>query len=198
MRTRTTYTAGLCLNLNEMMNDHTKIMGCTLKVDLEYPDDLHDLHSDYPFAPESVNVNGVEKLIPNLNNKTNYVVSYMLLQECIKHGLVLTKIHRGIKYRESTFLKKYIDTNTASRMVAKNEFEKDFFKLMNNAVFGKTMEDVRNRSTVRIVNGQETKELERLTSKPNYKSSYIYENSDLVSVRMGKTTVCLNKPKYLG
>ena len=138
--------------LDEMTNDHAKIKGCTLEVDLEYPDDLHDLHSDYPFAPESVTVNGVEKLVSNLNNKTKYVVSYLLLQEYIKHGLVLAKIHRGIKFSESTFLKKYIDTNTSSRTVAKNEFEKDFFKLMNNAVFGKTMEDVRNRSTVRIVN----------------------------------------------
>ena len=163
--------------LNEMMNDHAKIKGCTLEVDLEYPDDLHDLHSDYPFAPESVTVNGVEKLVLNLNNKTNYVASYLLLQECIKHGLVLAKIHQGIKFSESTFLKKYIDTNTASRTVAKNEFEKDFFKLMNNSVFGKTMEDVRNRSTVQIVNGRETKELERLTLRPNYKSSYIYEKS---------------------
>ena len=90
---------------DEMMSDHTKIMGCTLEVDLEYPDDLHDLRSDYPFAPESVTVNGVEKLVPNLNNKTKYVVSYLLLQECIKHGLVLTNIHRGIKFSESTFLK---------------------------------------------------------------------------------------------
>ena len=156
--------------IDEMMSDQAKIKGCTLEVDLENPDDLHDLYSDYPFAPESVAVNGVEKLVPNLNNKTKYVVGYLLLQESIK--LVLTKIHRGIKYSESTFLKKYIDTNTASRTVAKNEFEKDFFKLMNNAVFGKTMEDVRNRSTVCIVNGQETKELEKLTSRPNYKSSY--------------------------
>ena len=99
--------------LDEMTNDHAKIKGCTLEVDLEYPDDLHDLHNDYPFAPEFVTVNGVEKLVPNLNNKTKYVVSYLFLQECIKH--VPTKIHQGMKFSESTFLKKYIDTNTASR-----------------------------------------------------------------------------------
>ena len=184
--------------IEEMMNDHAKIKGCTLEVDLEYPEHLHDLHSDYPLAPESVTVNRVDKLIPNLNNKTKYVASHRLLQERLKQGLVITKIHRGIKYEESTFLKKYVDSNTASRTVAKNAFEKDFFKFMSNSVFGKTMEDVRNRSTVRIVNGRETKELERLTSKPNYKSSFIFENSELVSLRLGKSRVCLNKPKYLG
>ena len=184
--------------IEEMMNDHAKIKGCTLEVDLEYPENLHDLHSDYPFAPESVTVNGVEKLVPNLNNKTEFVASHYLLRSCLKNGLIITKIHRGIKYRESTFLKKYIDTNTASRTVAKNEFEKHFYKLMNNSVFGKTMEDVRNRSSLQVVNGRETKDLIRLTSKPNYKSSFIYEDSDLVSRRMGKTTVQLNKPKDLG
>ena len=154
--------------VKDMQDDHAKIKGCTLEVDLEYPEHLHDLHSDYPFAPESVTVNRVEKLIPNLRNKTKYVASHRLLQKCLKRGLIITKIHRGIKYVESTFLKKCVDSNTASRTIAKNAFEKDFFKLMNNSVFGKTMEDVRNRSTVRIINRRETKELERLTSKPNY------------------------------
>ena len=112
----------------------------------------------------------------------------------------VTKIHRGIRYSssESMFLKKYIASNTESRKVAKNEFEKDFFKLMNNSVFGKTMENVRDRSKIRIVNGQETEKLERLIAKPNYRGAFVFENSGLVSVSMEESTVTLNKPIYLG
>ena len=169
--------------LNEMMTDHNKIQGCTLEVDLEYPTELHDLHNDYPLAPESIVVNRVEKLILNLNNKTKYVLHHRSLKECLERGLMLRKIHRGIKYEESTFLKNYIDSNTASRTAAKNDFEKDFFKLMNNSVFGKTMENVRKRCSVQVVNEQETKKLEKLIAKPNYKSSFTFENSNLVSIR---------------
>ena len=117
----------------EMTTDHSKIQKCTLEVDLEYPSHLHDLHNDYPLAPESIVVNKVEKLIPNLNDKINYVVHHSMLQQCLKRGLILKKIHRGIKYEESTFLKTYIDSNTVSRTAAKSDFEKDFFKLMNNS-----------------------------------------------------------------
>ena len=184
--------------LEELLDDPTKIKGCTLEVDLVYPTDLHDLHNDYPLAPESIVVNRVPKLIPNLNDKTNYVVHHRMLQQCLKQGLVLKKIHRGIKYRESTFLKAYIDSNTASRTAAKSDFEKDFFKLMNNSVFGKTMENVRKRCSVEIVNNSDKKKFERLIAKPNYKSSFIFENSNLASVSMGKTTVKFNKPVYLG
>ena len=116
----------------------------------------------------------------------------------LKYGLKLTKIHRGIKYRESKFLERYNISNAESRKVAKNEFEKDFYKLMNNIAFGKTMENVRNRSKIKIVNGLETKTLECLVAKPYYRGSYIFENSELVSVRMGESTVMLNKPIYLG
>ena len=82
--------------------------------------------------------------------------------------------------------------------LARNEFEKDFFKLMNNSGFGKTMENVRDRSKIRIVNGQETEKLERLIAKPNYRGAFVFEDSGLVSVSMGESTVTLNKPIYLG
>ena len=95
-------------------------------------------------------------------------------------------------------MEKYIASNTESPKVAKNEFEKDFFKLMNNSVFGKTMENVRNRSKIKIGNGQETERLERLIAKPYYRGAFIFEGSELVSVSMGESTVVLNKPIYLG
>ena len=159
------YTSALCKPLplrgfgwltpeeiNEMMKDHSEIRSCTLKVDLEYPKELHDLHNDYPLAVESVTVNGVEKLIPNLNDKEKYVVHHEALRCYLKYGMKLTKIHSGISYEERDYMKKFIEINTEARKVAKNEFEKDFDKLMSNSVFGKTMENVRDRAKIEIVN----------------------------------------------
>ena len=169
---------------------------CILEVDLEYPENLHDLHNDYPFCPERVECkNGVEKLIPNLRNKTKYVIHYKNLIQCLKAGLKLKKIHRGIKFIESEWMKPYIEMNTNLRTKAKNNFEKDFFKLMNNSVFGKTMENIRNRVNVKLVNTQER--LKKLSAKPNYKSCKIF-NENLISVHMKKTSLTMNKPVYLG
>ena len=122
---------------------------CILKVDLEYPKSLHDLHSDYPLAPEQIEVNKVLKLIPNLGDKKKYILHFENLKQYLTLGLKLTDIHRGIRFEESPWLKKYIALNTELRAKAKNEFEKDFFKLMNNSVFGKTMENIRNRVDIK-------------------------------------------------
>ena len=169
---------------------------CILEVDLEYPEELHDLHNDYPLCPERVECDkGVKKLIPNLRNKNNYVVHYKTLMQCLRLGMNLKKIHRGIKFIEDDFLKPYIDKNTNLRTQAKNNFEKDFFKLMNNAVFGKTMENIRNRVNVKLVNTGE--QFKKLTAKPNYESRKIF-NENLVSVHMKKTSLTMNKPVYLG
>ena len=118
--------------------------GCILEVDLEYPKELHDLHNYYQVAPERLTVNKVEKLIPNLNDKTNYVIHSKNLELFESLGLKITKIHRGIKFEESPWLwlKPYKELNTNVRTQAKNEFEKNFFKLLNNSPFGKTMENI--------------------------------------------------------
>ena len=169
---------------------------CILEVDLEYPENLHDLHNDYPFCPEKVKCkNRVEKLIPNLRDKTKYIIHYKNLIQCLRAGMKLKKIHRGIKFVESEWLKPYIDKNTNLRAKAKNNFEKDFFKLMNNSVFGKTMENIRNRVDVKLVNTKE--KLRKLVAKPNFKGRKIF-NENLVSVHMKKTSLTMNKPIYLG
>ena len=171
-------------------------MPCILEVDLEYPEELHDLHNDYPLAPERIECkNGVKKLIPNLWDKNNYVVHYKTLMQYLSLGMKLKKIHRGIKFIESDFLKPYIDKNTNLRTQAKNNFEKDFFKLMNNSVFGKTMENIRNRVNVKLVNAGD--KFKKLVAKPNFLSRKIF-NENLVSVHMKKTSLTMNKPVYLG
>ena len=171
-------------------------MPCILEVDLEYPENLHDLHNDYPLCPEKVKCkNGVEKLIPNLRDKTKYVLHYKNLIQCLDMGLKIKHIHKGIKFVESEWMKPYIDKNTNLRAKAKNNFEKDFYKLMNNSVFGKTMENIRNRVDVKLVNTEE--KLRKLVAKPNFRSRKIF-SENLVSVHMKKTSLTMNKPVYLG
>ena len=169
---------------------------CILEVDLEYPNNLHDLHNDYPLCPEKVKCkNGVEKLIPNLRDKKKYVLHYKNLIQCLDMGLKIKHIHRGIKFVESEWMKPYIEKTTNLRAKAKNNFEKDFFKLMNNSVFGKTMENIRNRVDVKLVNTKE--KLIKLVAKPNFRSRKIF-SENLVSVHMKKTSLTMNKPVYLG
>ena len=148
------------------------LVGYSLEVDLKYPDELHELHNDYPLAPEKLAVSGdmlskyckkivdkyeikvgdVKKLIPNLGNKTNYVVHYRNLQLYLSLGMKLTKIHRVLKFKQSDWMKNYINFNTEKIMNAANDFEKDFFKLMINSVYGKAMRNVPKKINVRSVN----------------------------------------------
>ena len=172
-----------------------KSMPCILEVDLEYPEHLHDLHNDYPLAPERITVNKVEKLIPNLNDKTKYVIHHETLKLYLSLGLKITKIHRGITFEESAWLKPYIDLNTDLRAKATNDFEKDFFKLMNNSVFGKTMENIRNRVDIRLVT--RVSQAKKLTCKPNYQHHTIF-SKNLAAVHMKKVSLKFNKPVYLG
>ena len=118
-------THGLEWMVQDELNNW-KNHSCILEVDLEYPKELHDLHNDYPLAPELMEVNKIEKLIPNLNNKTNYIIHHEPLKPYEKLGLRITKIHRGIKFVESNWLEPKIMKNTNLRMQSKNNFEKDF------------------------------------------------------------------------
>ena len=189
--------------------------GLILEVDLEYPKELHNLHNDYPLAAERVRVTKdmlsgyckkiaskynistglVSKLVPTLKNKEKYVLHYRNLQLYLDLGLKINKVHRVLEFNQSPWLKQYIDFNTNKRKNAKNAFEKDFFKLMNNSVFGKTMENLRKRVDVRLVTDE--KKLTKLASKPTYVSSKII-NENLVAVHKIKESLTLNKPAYVG
>ena len=117
--------------------------GYILEVDVSYPKDLHDSHNDLPFMCERMEIHGVEKLVSNLRDKKNYVIHIQALNQALQHGLRLDRIHRVIEFVQSPWLKTYIDFNTQLRTSTTNDFEKDFFKLMNNSVFGKTMENIK-------------------------------------------------------
>ena len=189
--------------------------GLIVEVDLEYPKELHNLHNDYPLGPEKVKVTEemlsdyckkiaekykistglVYKLIPTLSDKEKYVLHYRNLQLYTDLGLKITKVHRVLEFNQSPWLKQYIDFNTEKRKNAKNAFEKDFFKLMNNSVFGKTMENIRRRVDVRLVT--DDKKLLKYVSKPTYVSSKIF-NENLVAVHKIKETLTLNRPAYVG
>ena len=201
------------INLTKYKEDSDK--GIILEVDLEYPKELHNLHNDYPLAAEKIKVTNdmlseycknisdkynistglVHKLIPTLSNKKNYVLHYRNLQLYLSLGLQVSKIHRVLEFNQSPWLKQYIDFNTEKRKNAKNDFEKDFFKLMNNSVFGKTMENIRKRVDVRLVTDEN--KLLKLASKPTYVSSKIF-NENLVAVHKIKETLTLNRPAYVG
>jgi len=110
-------------------------------------------------------------------------------------GPKISKIHRAIRFEDSAWLKKYIDLNTPLRTKAINDSEKDFFKLMNNCVFGKTMENIENRIDVRLVYNEI--EASKLAAKPNYDSRTIFDEN-LIAVHMRRTKLVCNKPIYLG
>ena len=125
--------------------------GYILEVDVKYPKKLHDLHSDLPFLPKRIKIDKCKKLACDLHSKKKYVVHIKSLKQVLNHGLKLKRVHRIIEFNQKAWLKSYIDMNTELRKLAKDDFEKDLFKLMNNAVFGKTMENIRKHRDIKLV-----------------------------------------------
>ena len=169
--------------------------GHALEVDIDYSKELFNLHKDLLFLPESKKVNNVEKLICDIEDKKKYVIHIRTLKQAINNGLKLKKVHRIIQFKQKAWLKVYIDMNTELRKNAKNEFEKNFFKLMNNSVFGKTMENVRNHRDIKLVTSD--KRRKRLVSEPNYHSHKNF-SEHLMAIEMKKIRVKMAKPLYLG
>ena len=197
------------------MSNYSGEKGCIIECDLEYPENLHDEHNMYPLAPEKILVEKdmlspycneildefkiqkttCKKLIPNLMNKQKYVLHYKNLQLYLDLGLKLKKIHRVLEFKQTTWLKDYIDFNTQKRTNAANAFEKDFFKLMNNSVFGKTMENLRNRCSIKLVTTKD--QLLKWVAKPTFQRSVIY-NEKLTATLRTKESIKLNKPSFVG
>ena len=175
--------------------DKNDIKGYILELDVHYPNELQNIHSDLPFLPERIVINNTKKLVFNLNDKKNYVVHINVLKQALDHGLKLRKVHRVIEFDQEAWLKEYIDVNTELRKKATNDFEKDFFKLMNNAVFGKTMENVRKHRDIKLV--KTDKKRNKLVSEPNFHTVKLIDNN-LAIIEMRKVKVKMNKPIYLG
>ena len=120
--------------------DENSDKGYFLGVDVEYPKHLFSFHSNLPFLPKRKKIEKCNKFICDFHDKKNYVVHIKTLKQSLNHGLILKKVHRVIQFNQKAWLKPYIDMNTELRKEAKTDFEKNFFKLMNNAVFGHTVE----------------------------------------------------------
>ena len=181
----------------EFIKEYNEIndKGYVIEADVDYPQELHDLLSDMAFLSERMIINKTKKLVCNLHNTKNYVAHINILKQALNHGLKLKKVHRVIEFEQEAWLKKYIDFNTDLRAKATNDFEKDFFKLMNNAVFGKTMENVHKHRNIKLV--KTDKKRNKLVSEPNYHTMKLIDE-DLAIIEMKKVKVKMNKPICLG
>ena len=169
--------------------------GYILEVDVDYPSKLHKLHTDMPFLPERMKIDKTKKLVCNLRDKKKYVVHISILKQALNHALKLKKVHRVIEFNQEAWLKKYIDMNTELRKKASNDFEKDFFKLMNKAVFGKTMKNVRKHRDIKLVKTDHKRN--KLVSELNYHTMKLI-SENLSIIEMKKVKVKMKKPIYLG
>ena len=131
--------------------DENSDKGYFLEVDVEYPKKLFNRHKDLPFLPERKKSKKCNKLVCNIQDKEIYVVHIKALKQAFNYGLILKTVHKVIQFSQKAWLKPYIEMNTKLRKEAKNDFEKDFFKLKNNAVFGKAMENVRKYRDMKLV-----------------------------------------------
>ena len=188
--------------------------GYFFEVDLEYPKELHDTHDQYPLAPEHVEIQesmlsdyqkklakdlemkvGGRKLCLTLQDKKHYICHYRNLKFYLEKGLKITKVRRVLEFQQSAWIKPYIDLNTSLRQHAKNKFEEDFAKLMNNSFFGKTCEDVRKYKDFKIVLNE--RRARKLISRPSIKKSKIYDEN-LATIQLQREVVTMNKPRYIG
>ncbi|VDO11952.1 unnamed protein product [Brugia timori] len=184
------FTSNFIVNLGD-----EEEYGYYFDVDLDYPVELHDKHNELPFLCEKKSIYKVEKLLCTLENKRNYHIHYRMLKLALKHGLILNKINKIIKFKQTPILRQYIDLNTRLRANTKSTFEKSMFKLMCNAIFGKTIENARKRLNFTLATSVE--KYNKLVSHTNFKET-IYFHENLVGINRYKTSVSLKLPIYLG
>ena len=168
--------------------------GYIFEVELEYPSKLWKSHNDYPLAPEKMKINEVEKLIGSFKPRKHYEVHYINLKQYLEMGMQLGAVHRGTSFYQTPWMAPYISKNTELRKTAANSFEKDFFKLVNNSVFGKTIENIRKRQNIILVDNRA--KASSLITKPNFDRATIFDRN-LIAIHMKKTEVYLNKPIYM-
>ena len=170
------------------------VIGDILEVDVDYPKNLFNFHKDLSFLPERKKLEKAEELVCGIEDKKKYVVHIRALKQALNHGLILKKVHRVIQFNQKAWLKPYVDINPKLKKEAKNDSEKDLFKLMNNAVFRKTMENVRQHRDIKLVTTD--KRRNQLASEPIYHTTK-YFSENLIAIQMKKTKK-MNKLIYLG
>ena len=202
---------------NDLTLDPKNLQRGIYEVDIEIPKELHDKFKDYPLTPEIKSINEDmlseyqkylndelnikynstdKKLILDLLPKKNYKVYYKNLEYYLILGVKVTKVHRILTFDEKPFLKEYININTELRKQSKNDLEEDLFKLMNNAIFGKSMENVLIRSNIKLINNNPEKLL-KLIEQPNFQNAYQISNR-LALVESKSIKTVFNKPIYMG
>lgn len=196
-------------------NNHPLTDGLVLEVKLTYPSDLHDLHNDLPLAVENttfelskfmkehatkfdINCAKTKKLIPNLNNKDKYVVHLKTLQLYLSKGLELECVYRAVTFHQEPWMKPYIDNNARMRKDAVDDYEKDLWKMMSNAVYGKTMENVRKRAEVKIVTGNNMRRAQKLLNSPLLRQVQILKQDEIIAVQKAQKEIVLCKPIFVG
>ena len=189
-------------------------IGYLIEADLKYPDNIKEKTKNSPFAPvnkkndpetfnkymKSIkpgNYTPSKKLICDCSDKKNYLCHYRMLKFYVRHGMIVDKIHNIISFKQSRWLKKHISFNTQKRNKAKNDFEKDFYKLLNNAFYGKTMENVRNRLKIKFIKKDNYRKIKQYQSKLTFNGIHkSYENCDSYTIKQNE--VLMDKPIYLG
>ena len=203
------------IELEDILNtpDDSDI-GYFIEVDLTYPNNIKEKTKNFPFAPMNKKINPdnfndymkeikpdtyiqSSKLICDWSDKKNYLIHYRMLKFYIRYGMIIDKVHNTISFKQSKWLEKYISFNTQKRNKAKNDFEKDFYKLLNNAFYGKTMENVRNRLKIKFIKKDDQRELIKQQSKLTFNGIHISYNN-CVSYTFKQNEVLLDKPIYLG
>ena len=192
--------------------------GYILEIDLHYPKEMHDYHDNFPLAPQKIKINNdalsefqlsiidtlkknghtrvpTEKLMTTLIDKKKYVIHSSVLKFYLNNGLVLERVHKGISFTQKAWLRPYIELNSNLRKESKNEFEKNFFKLMCNAVFGKSIEQKRSHRDIKIALTQN--KAKNLIKQPSFKKFSIIDE-DKVIIEMNKTKVFLDRPIHCG
>ena len=188
--------------------------GYMFNCDLEYPKDLHDLHDEFPMCPENLtikdewlspyqmemknnfNIKGAsKKLCLTLFDKKDYILHYRNLKYCLSKGLKIKRVNKVLKFNQSPWLKSYIELNTKLRQEADSKFEESFPKLMNNSFFGKTCQNKRKYTNIKIVTT--TSEADRLIASPRMMRWKLIDE-ELGMFDMGQYSIKLDKPRYIG
>ena len=201
--------------LEEILNTpDDRVIGYFIEVDLLYPDIIKQEQKTLPFCPENKFIHEdeyneymkkikpkiftkAEKLICDWTDKKNYLFHYRMLKFYVRHGMIVDKIHEIISSKQSKWLEKYINFKTQKRIKAKIEFEKDFYKLLNNAFYGKVMENVRKCLRIEINKKEDFKKKIKQQSKRTFNGIYLsYEKCDGYIFKQNE--ILMDKFFYIG